>query len=145
MELLHLFVIFLLLSLIFMNIYEYFKPKTREGIENQNNTSTSTSTSNTNYQDYNDLQNKDPMFLAIKNAANISYIKSQLDELTGIKQQILDLSNNVYTNAQQIDQIQQAVQDQAEAVTGGALQNNDEEDTVMDETANATIQEETII
>jgi len=128
-----------------MNIYEYFKPKTREGIENQNNTSTSTSTSNTNYQDYNDLQNKDPMFLAIKNAANISYIKSQLDELTGIKQQILDLSNNVYTNAQQIDQIQQAVQDQAEAVTGGALQNNDEEDTVMDETANATIQEETII
>lgn len=139
MELLHLFVIFLLLSLILINIYEHLKPKTREGIENQNNTSTP------NYQDYNDLQNKDPMFLAIKNAANISYIKSQLDELTGIKQQILDLSNNVYDNAQQIDQIQKAVQDQASAVTGGALQFNGEEEPAMDETTDSTTQEQTIV
>lgn len=139
MELLHLFVIFLLLSLILINIYEHLKPKTREGIENQNNTSTP------NYQDYNDLQNKDPMFLAIKNAANISYIKSQLDELTGIKQQILDLSNNVYDNAQQIDQIQKAVQDQASAVTGGVLQFNGEEEPAMDETTDSTTQEQTIV
>ncbi|MEX0597232.1 MAG: hypothetical protein WD512_12125 [Candidatus Paceibacterota bacterium] len=135
MELLHLFVISSILLLILINVYEYFKPKMREGATNQ------TDTTNVSYQDYNELQTKDPMFLAIKNAANISYMKSQLDELTGIKQQILDLSNNVYTNAQQIDQIQQAVQDQASAVTGGALQDTNGEVTSMDETPDETTNE----
>ena len=70
------------------------------------------------------------MFLAIKNAANISYIKTQLDELKGIKQEIFDLSNNVYNNEKQIDQIQQAIQDQADSVTGGSLQNPDDVDNI---------------
>ena len=90
MELLHLFIITSLLLLILINIYNYFKSKLREGI---------TSNINSNkYQNYDELENKDPMFLAIKNAANISYIKTQLDELKGIKQEIFDLSNNVYNN-----------------------------------------------
>ena len=131
MDLLHLFIISSIAILILLNIYEKFKPPTIENFDNQ------TDKQNNSYQDYSELQNKDPMFLAIKNAANISYMKSQLDELSGIKQQILDLSNNVYTNAQQIDQIQQAVQDQAEAVTGGALQSNEEDDQLMDEPENA--------
>jgi len=128
MDLLHLFIISSIAILILLNIYEKIKPTMIEKFDNP------TDKPNNSYQDYNELQNKDPMFLAIKNAANISYMKSQLDELSGIKQQILDLSNNVYTNAQQIDQIQQAVQDQAEAVTGGALQSNDEDVQVTDET-----------
>jgi len=129
MDLLHLFIISSIAILILLNIYEKIKPTMIEKFDNP------TDKPNNSYQDYNELQNKDPMFLAIKNAANISYMKSQLDELSGIKQQILDLSNNVYTNAQQIDQIQQAVQDQAEAVTGGALQSNDDQDVqVTDET-----------
>ena len=65
-------------------------------------------------------------FLAIKNAANISFIKTQLDELKGIKQEIFDLSNNVYSNTQQLDQIQVALQDQVNAITGGSLQNPDD-------------------
>ena len=122
MELLHLFIITSLLLLILINIYNYFKSKLREGI---------TSNINSNkYQNYDELENKDPMFLAIKNAANISYIKTQLDELKGIKQEIFDLSNNVYNNEKQIDQIQQAIQDQAEAVTGGSLQNPDDVDNI---------------
>ena len=122
MELLYLFIITSLLLLILINIYNYFKSKLREGI---------TSNINSNkYQNYDELENKDPMFLAIKNAANISYIKTQLDELKGIKQEIFDLSNNVYNNEKQIDQIQQAIQDQAEAVTGGSLQNPDDVDNI---------------
>ena len=122
MEFIHLFLIVSILFLILINIYNYFKPSLREGLNETNNQS-NTST----YKDYNDLETKDPMFLATKNAANISFIKSQLDELSGIKHQILELTNNVNTNTQQIDQIQQAVQDQAAAVTGGALQNTDDE------------------
>ena len=118
MELLYLFIITSLLLLILINIYNYFKSKLREGI---------TSNINSNkYQNYDELENKDPMFLAIKNAANISYIKSQLDELKGIKQEIFDLSNNVYSNTQQLDQIQVALQDQVNAITGGSLQNPDD-------------------
>jgi len=122
MELLHLFNLFLIsaiLLLIIINVYNWCKPKMREGATNMNDS--------VNYQDYNDLEKTDPMFLAIKNAANISYIKTQLDDLQGIKQQIFDLSNNVYSNAQQIDEIQQAVQDQAEAITGGAIQDTEQE------------------
>ena len=126
MELLYLFIITSLLLLILINIYNYFKSKLREGI---------TSNINSNkYQNYDELENKDPMFLAIKNAANISYIKTQLDELKGIKQEIFDLSNNVYNNEKQIDQIQQAIQDQAEAVTGGSLQNPDDVDNIIETT-----------
>ena len=122
MELLYLFIITSLLLLILINIYNYFKSKLREGI---------TSNINSNkYQNYDELENKDPTFLAIKNAANISYIKTQLDELKGIKQEIFDLSNNVYNNEKQIDQIQQAIQDQAEAVAGGSLQNPDDVDNI---------------
>ena len=40
--------------------------------------------------------------LIVENAANISYIKTQLDELKGIKQEIFDLSNNVYNNEKQM-------------------------------------------
>ena len=122
MELLYLFIITSLLLLILINIYNYFKSKLREGITSNNNSN--------KYHNYDELENKDPMFLAIKNAANISYIKTQLDELKGIKQEIFDLSNNVYNNEKQIDQIQQAIQDQAEAVTGGSLQNPDDVDNI---------------
>ena len=125
MELLYLFIITSLLLLILINIYNYFKPKLREGID-ETNSNVNDSNNSTKYQNYDELENKDPTFLAIKNAANISYIKSQLDELKGIKQEIFDLSNNVYSNTQQLDQIQVALQDQVNAITGGSLQNPDD-------------------
>ena len=129
MKLLHLFIIVSLLLLILINIYNYFKPKLREGID-ETNSNLNDSNNSTKYQNYDELENKDPTFLAIKNAANISYIKTQLDELKGIKQEIFDLSNNVYNNEKQIDQIQQAIQDQADSVTGGSLQNPDDVDNI---------------
>jgi hypothetical protein len=125
MKLLHLFIIVSLLLLILINIYNYFKPKLREGID-ETNSNVNDSNNSTKYQNYDELENKDPTFLAIKNAANISYIKSQLDELKGIKQEIFDLSNNVYSNTQQLDQIQVALQDQVNSITGGSLQNPDD-------------------
>ena len=97
MKLLHLFIIVSLLLLILINIYNYFKPKLREGID-ETNSNLNDSNNSTKYQNYDELENKNPMFLAIKNAANISFIKTQLDELKGIKQEIFDLSNNVYNN-----------------------------------------------
>ena len=125
MELLHLFIITSLLLLILINIYNYFKSKLREGMEGAK-TNVNASDNSTKYESYDELENKDPTFLAIKNAANISFIKTQLDELKGIKQEIFDLSNNVYNNTQQLDQIQVTLQDQANAITGGSLQNFDD-------------------
>jgi hypothetical protein len=142
MELLHLlnlFLIFAILLLIVINIYNYFYPTVREGATNMSDPSAPVT--NQQYQDYGNLENNDPMFLAIKNAANISFIKTQLDDLQGIKQQIFDLSNNVYDNAEQIDQIQQAVQDQTEAITGGAIQ-DEEQENIADQEIIAENEEE---
>ena len=125
MELLYLFIITSLLLLILINIYNYFKSKLREGMEGAK-PNVNASDNSTKYESYDELENKDPTFLAIKNAANISFIKTQLDELKGIKQEIFDLSNNVYNNTQQLDQIQVTLQDQANAITGGSLQNFDD-------------------
>ena len=131
MELLHLLNLFLicaLLLLILTNIYNYFNCKLREGA-----TTMEQSEAALTYKPYDELEKTDPMFLAIKNAANISYIKTQLDDLQGIKQQIFDLSNNVYSTSQQIDEIQTAIEDQTEAITGGAIQNEDEENMASQE------------
>ena len=137
MELLHLFIITSLLLLILINIYNYFKSKLREGMDGEK-PNVNASDNSTKYESYDELENKDPTFLAIKNAANISFIKTQLDELKGIKQEIFDLSNNVYNNTQQLDQIQVTLQDQANAITGGSLQNFDDMNGTMETTDGIT-------
>lgn len=137
MELLHLFIITSLLLLILINIYNYFKSKLREGMGGAK-PNVNASDNSTKYESYDELENKDPTFLAIKNAANISFIKTQLDELKGIKQEIFDLSNNVYNNTQQLDQIQVTLQDQANAITGGSLQNFDDMNGTMETTDGIT-------
>ena len=115
MTLIHIFIIIILASLFLLHIINYIKNV--EGLTNNKGKK--------NYQDYNDLESKDPLFLAIKNAANISYLKSQLDEINGLKQQIYDMSNNIIIHTTQIDQIENAISQSANDITGGGTDNKD--------------------
>lgn len=54
------------------------------------------------YQNYN---NSDPMILAQKNAANIEYLKSRLNELKSLEQNFVSLKTDVADNKKHIEQM----------------------------------------
>ncbi len=73
--------------------------------------------SNASYQEYDELK-QDPVFIATKNAANIVYLKGQLDEIQGLKDLVYDLSAQVQANAVGITQVSQELGSAAADLTG---------------------------
>lgn len=72
-------------------IYQVYRVK--EGLESGGSTTT--------YQPY-DPNN--PTILAQQNAGNIQVLKGQMDELVGIKKEVEDISGNLYTLTDQVNQ-----------------------------------------
>ena len=64
------------------------------------------------------LQN-DPLYIATTNAANITYLKSQIDNIQSLKAQIYDMSGQVQMNASAIIGLNQAMSQASTDVTGG--------------------------
>ena len=91
----------LLLLFAILIVYQVYRVK--EGLE----TSASSATTATTYQPY-DPNN--PTILAQQNAGNIQVLKGQMDELVGIKKEVEDISGNLYTLTDQVNQymLQQA-------------------------------------
>ena len=85
-------------------VYQVYRVK--EGLETAT-TATATATSTPTYQPY-DPNN--PTILAQQNAGNIQVLKGQMDELVGIKKEVEDISGNLYTLTDQVNQymLQQA-------------------------------------
>ena len=116
-------VIIILLLLLIVIVLLHFLYKGTSLIENLDDMGNSddSGTSNTgpdNYQPYNDLvQNpqKGPMFLAMKNAANISALHSQLTALKTVPYEISDLSGQVHTNSKALVNIGKQIQSVGEA------------------------------
>ena len=52
---------------------------------------------------------KDPVYLSITNAANITFLKSQVDDLIGLKQIVNDLSVKVEQNSTTISDLGQSL------------------------------------
>jgi len=77
-----------------------------EGLENQ-------------YQPYDTNNPNNALILAQQNAGNIDFLKQRLDTLTGINQQVQDLSGNVQSLQTQVTGLVQAQQDYANQMTGG--------------------------
>lgn len=82
-----------------------------------------TSGSGSGYQGYENEQQNDPMFLATKNAANISVLKSQIDEIVELKKLVEDISGQVALNSYNIKQIVEASSKQANAINDSAAEN----------------------
>jgi hypothetical protein len=92
--------------LVIFQFYEmlFKKKKIVEGAANQ-------------YQDP-DLES-DPLYLATVNAANITYLKSQIDNIQTLKEQIYDMSGQVQINASAIVGLNQSLSDASTDITGG--------------------------
>ena len=124
-----LFMTFLINILLFLFalliVYQVYRVK--EGLETATTatTATSTSTSTPTYQPY-DPNN--PTILAQQNAGNIQVLKGQMDELVGIKKEVEDISGNLYTLTDQVNQymLQQATTAQQQLPpTPPAISSND--------------------
>ena len=75
------------------------------------------------YQGYESEQQNDPMFLATKNAANISVLKSEIDGIAELKKLVEDISGQVALNSYYIKQIVEASSKQANAINESAEEN----------------------
>jgi len=63
-------------------------------------------TDETTYKDNN--LSDDPLYLATLNASNIQFLKNNIDEVSDLRNLIIDLSNSVQTNTTNITNMNQA-------------------------------------
>jgi len=56
------------------------------------------------------LSSSDPLYLAKLNAANIAYLKEQIDSISDLKTQVDTLNEQVESNSSSIDALNQTVQ-----------------------------------
>ena len=134
-----LLVILILLSIggVFKRFLEYVGLRRREGLEMMptgTNKITSANSapsytapsytapvnnSNSNSNSYTDPGlNNDPLYLAKLNAANISYLKDQVDKLNGLKEQVNTLNTQTENNSTAISGIGQQLTLTSQQVTG---------------------------
>jgi TolA-binding protein len=71
------------------------------------------------YNPYDANNPNNALILAQQNAGNISYLKERLDSLTGINDQVQDLSGNFQSLQTQVTGLVQSQQDYANQMTGG--------------------------
>jgi hypothetical protein len=91
-----------------------------------------------NYQEYDKNDPNNAMILAQQNAGNIEVLRRSLDDLTGIKKEVEDISGNVVTLTGQVNDLVQAQQDYISQVTPaeppeitGAVEEEEEEEDVV--------------
>jgi len=108
----------------------FYKKKILEGLDMVDNAN-ATNATNANTVDANNklktpTQYKDPglgdnpTYLAITNAANISFLKSQLDDLLQLKQTVADLNSKVEHNSTAITDLGQSISSASQEITGAS-------------------------
>ena len=132
LTLVNLLIIFFI-ALIFYQIFlAYFQNSIMEGYENKDNK---------DYKSYDTNNPDNALILAQQNAGNIEVLKGQLDNMLGINKQVQDLSGNVVTLQQQMDDLVQAQNDYANDLTGGVdseITGTGEEEEEITETTEIT-------
>ena len=83
------FIVFIVVISLF-NVYTF--STLHEGMEDESS----------GYKDYSDEEASNPMFLAMKNASNISVMKSQIDEMKGLTKRMTDVETKSNTNEESI-------------------------------------------
>ena len=71
------------------------------------------------YQPYDTNNPANALILAQQNAGNIEYIKQRLDSIQGLNQEVQDISGNVITLQDQLNQLLNTQQQYANQMTGG--------------------------
>ena len=101
--LIKLLILFFILLIFYQIFLAIFGKKIMEGLENENS-----------YQDYNTSDPNNVMILTQQNSGNIEYLKGQISQLTGLKEEVADIKHNV---ALLNDQLNEIGQQQAAAAT----------------------------
>jgi hypothetical protein len=92
----------------------------------------------TKYKPYGD---KDALILGKQNAGNIIVLKSEIDDLTGLKQEFQDLSSNYSGLQSQVNSLVKAQNDYTNQMTGGSeaqITGTTTSDTTSDTTSTTT-------
>ena len=124
-------IIILIILFILIIILHYFS-KNSPLIENLDSSvnadaTTSATTDATNattdeqYQHYSDIENNQktgPLFLALKNAANISSLHSKISALSNMNEQVTNLDTQVKTNSKAILRLGQEISKYAYSAVG---------------------------
>ena len=76
-----------------------------------------------NYQPYDTNNPSNALILAQQNAGNIEYIKQRLDSVQGLDKEVQDISGNVVTLQNQVNQLVASQQQYATQMTGGSAPN----------------------
>jgi hypothetical protein len=104
------FINFLIIFFILLILYQIFLAfigyNIIEGLENQ-------------YQPYDTNNPANALILAQQNAGNISFLKQQVDSLLGLNKQVKDISGNLVTLQDQVDQMVEQQKEYANQMTGG--------------------------
>ena len=102
-------VIFRIVFFILLILYQIFLANfiIKEGLDN----------SSSSYQPYNTSDPNNAMILAQQNAGNIQVLKQQMDDLSGLNQEVQDISANVVSLQSQVTAIGQAQQQYASQMT----------------------------
>jgi peptidoglycan hydrolase CwlO-like protein len=101
-------IIFLIVFFILLILYQIFLANfiIKEGLD-----------TSSSYQSYNTGDPNNAMILAQQNAGNIQVLKQQMDNLTGLNQEVQDISANVVSLQSQVSAIGQAQQQYATQMT----------------------------
>ena len=106
LTLINILVLFFSFLIIYQILLAYFGDSVMEGLTNNDS----------EYKPY----GKDPMILAQQNAGNISVLKKQVDELSGLNQLFQDLSGNYSGLQSQVNSLVKAQNDYTSQMTGGS-------------------------
>ena len=106
LTLINILVLFFSFLIIYQILLAYFGDSVIEGLTNNDS----------EYKPY----GKDPMILAQQNAGNISVLKKQVDELSGLNQLFQDLSGNYAGLQSQVNSLVQAQNNYTNQMTGGS-------------------------
>ena len=108
-----LFLLTILLFYYFYNVLlKIFRPRRKEGLTNMDDATKTISA----YKDPG--LDSNPTYLAITNAANIAFLKGQIDDLTGLKQKVNDLNAKFEINSQAITEVGQSLKNTSQELTG---------------------------
>ena len=103
LTLINILILFFSFLIIYQILLAYFRDSIVEGL--------------TKYKPYGD---NDALILAQQNAGNIIVLKSEIDDLTGLKQEFQDLSSNYSGLQSQVNSLVKAQNDYTNQMTGGS-------------------------
>jgi len=95
---------FFLLLICYLTFSDYYSNPILEGME-----------SSGGYKEY---DGEDPLILGKQNAGNIAALKTQMDEILALKQEVTDMSLNMVKMSGQIDDFASAQSDKSDELVG---------------------------